>query len=159
LPVHAYTVKAGTTSKSVLVFARSAEGGPRTGLAASEGRAGFIREGAGSATPIPLVEEAPGAWSPGGFSEVDPELLPGLYQVGLPDEVLSPGSSRAVVMVTFPDAHIDPVDVDLVAFDPQDDVRLGLSALGPAERVQALRRAFPRLTAEEMQPGADRLPD
>jgi hypothetical protein len=83
--------------------------------------------------------------------EVDPDLLPGIYQFGAPDEMLAPGSTRAVLVVQFPGAVIDPVEVDLVAFDPQDSVRLGMTALSPEARVEALRGAFPRLAAKEIE--------
>src|SRR5882724_2832062 len=40
--------------------------------------------------------------------------------------------------------------IHLVAYDPQDADRLGMSALGPEGRRAALRGAFPRLTAKEL---------
>ena len=84
-------------------------------------------------------------------SEVDPALVPGVYRVALPDAAVAEGATRVIVVVHHPDATFDPVDIDLVAFDPQDSVRLGLSALGPEERITALRGAFPRLAELEMR--------
>jgi hypothetical protein len=87
----------------------------------------------------------------GGFVEVDAELMPGVYQFGLPDEVVAEGSEHAVLVLRFPGAEIDPIDMALVAYDPQDESRLGMTALGPEGRVAALRGAFPRLTALELK--------
>lgn len=153
MPVHAYTVKAGTTGKLFLVQARNAsDGAPMSGLAYDQqgAKAGYVREG-DRGRPIALAPGEVGAWSPGGFVEVDPELLPGVYQFGAPDEMLAPGSTRAVLVLQFPGGVIDPVEVDLVAFDPQDSVRLGMTALSPEARVEALRGAFPRLAAKEIE--------
>ena len=97
------------------------------------------------------MEGAPGRWAAGSFAEVDPERMPGVYEFGAPDPLFAAGATRALLMLRFPGAVIDPVDVDLVAFDPQEPTRLGLTALGPEERIQALRGAFPRVTARELQ--------
>jgi hypothetical protein len=150
--VPSHTVKAGTTSKLFLLFAVDATGEGLIGLAFDTpgARAAYVREGEG-ARAIPLSEGQVGEWSAGGFVEVDPELLPGVYQLGAPDEMLAPGSSRSLLVVRFPGATFVPVDVDLVAFDPQDPVRMGMSALGPEERIRALQGAFPRLAAKEIE--------
>ena len=73
---------------------------------------------------------------PGVWAEVDPDLMPGLYRLGLPDEVLVRGPARAMVVVRCPGMRIDPVEIELVAYDPLDPVRLGMSSLGPAERLR-----------------------
>jgi hypothetical protein len=46
---------------------------------------------------------------------------------------------------------IEPISIHLVAYDPQDSERLGMTALGPEGRLKALRGAFPRLTANELR--------
>lgn len=154
MPVHDYTIKRGTTAKLLLLFAADASdpGSPKSGLSAKTpgGSAGYVREGEG-ATAVPLAEGKVGTWFEGGFAEVDPELLPGVYQFGAPDAMLAEGSTRAMLVIRFPGAVVDPVEVDLVAFDPLDSIRLGMSALGPEERIQALRGAFPRLAAKEIE--------
>lgn len=155
MPVHAYTIKAGTTSRLFLVHARTADAAraPKTGLSASTPGAGaaFARAGEPGAVEVPLSEGTVGTWTPGGFAEVDPDLMPGVYQVAAPDEMLAAGSTRAMLVLRFPGAAIDPVEVDLVAFDPQDSVRLGMTSLGPEARIEALRGAFPRLGAKEIE--------
>jgi len=154
MPVHASTIKSGTTSRLFLVFAREDETALGiTGLSHDSpgGRAAYTRAGDPGAVEVELVPGTVGQWTAGGFVEIDPVLVPGLYQFGAPDEMLAEGSTRAVLILQFPGASIDPVEIDLVRFDPQDSVRLGMSALGPEGRIEALRGAFPLLAAKEIQ--------
>ncbi len=115
MPVqHAYTMKAGTKSKLLLVYATSADStSGKTGLArnVSAGSAAYIREGESAARRVPIVEGRAGEWGAGAFAEVDSELLPGVYQFGAPDEMLAEGSARAVLLVRFPDTVIKPVEI------------------------------------------------
>ena len=85
-----------------------------------------------------------------GSSKSTPSLMPGVYALGLPDMVLAPGADSVVVQLGFTGARIRPIEISLVAYDPQDAQRLGMSALGPEGRIAALRGAFPRLTAREL---------
>ena len=143
MPVqHAYTMKAGTTSKLLLVYATSAEGtSGKTGLARnlSAGSAAYIREGDSTARRIPLVQGRTGQWQPGALAEVDPELLPGVYQFGAPDEMIAQGSARAVLLLRFPEAVIKPVEINLVAYDPQDSERIGVWSIRSTNRAPAAR--------------------
>jgi hypothetical protein len=91
-----------------------------------------------------------GEYKAGSFVEVDRELLPGIYQFGVPDEVLAAGADTVTLMLKFPRAVIEPISIHLVAYDPQDADRLGMASLGPEGRRAALRGAFPRLTAKEL---------
>ncbi len=155
MPIHAYTVRVGTTSKLFLIHARDPAGATpgRTGLGASTpgAMAAYVRDDEAGSTAVPMTPGQPGRWTRGGLAEVDPESMPGVYQFGAPDELFAPGSTRAILMLTFPDAAIDPVEIDLVAFDPQDSVRLGLTALSPEARIEALRGAFPRIAGKELE--------
>ncbi|HYT30171.1 MAG TPA: hypothetical protein VEN82_05300 [Actinomycetota bacterium] len=155
MTLDAYAVKAGTTSQLLLVFAGDADepGAGRTSLRHDSpgATAAFVREGEPAARPVPLSAGEVGRWSAGGFVEVDPDLLPGVYQFGAPDGMLAQGSTRAVLLFRFPGATVEPVEVDLVGYDPQDAVRLGMGAISPEARIEALRGAFPRLTRRELQ--------
>jgi hypothetical protein len=155
MPVHAYTIRVGTTSKMFLLHARDPVGATpgHAGLSPSTpgATAAYLREGQAGPVTVPMTPAELGRWSPGGLVEVDPERMPGVYQFGAPDEMFVPGSTRAILMLTFPEAVIDPVEIDLVAFDPQDSVRLGLTALGPEARIEALRGAFPRIAGKELE--------
>jgi len=117
--------------------------------------AASIREGDAAAAPIPLAEARAGEHVVGGFAEVDSILLPGVYQLGLPDELLAAGSTRAMVVVTIPGAVVDPIELDLVAYDPQDPKCIGMTQLGDERRHQFLRQALPRLTELELEAGRE----
>jgi hypothetical protein len=151
-----HTLKRGSVSKRLLVFARDPRDG-RSGVSGlrhdSRGAsAAWLREGDPAAHRIPLVAGTPGEHLPGGFAEVDADLAPGVYQFGVPDELLAQPSDVVVLLLRFADALVDPVEISLVAYDPQDGNRLGMAALGPEGRIAALRGAFPRLTARELGP-------
>lgn len=149
-----YILKKGTTSRLIFIEARDAARGraAMTGLShdSSAASATFIREGESDVRPISLASGILGKFEPGGFVEVDPVLMPGIYQLGVPDAAFEHGADSVLLVVAFPGARIDPIEISLVAYDPQDEQRLGMSALGPEGRIAALRGAFPRLTAREL---------
>jgi hypothetical protein len=159
MPVqHNYTMKAGTKSKLLLVYATSADGtSGKTGLARnlSGGSAAYIREGDSAARDVPIVEGRVGEWGAGAFAEVDPELLPGVYQFGAPDKMIAEGSARAVLLIRFPDTVIKPVEINLVAYDPQDAERIGVWSLAGHKRHEFLRQALPRFTEMELALGEE----
>ena len=157
MPVqHNYTMKAGTKSKLLLVYATSADGmSGKTWLGTnlSAGSAAYIREGDSMARRVPIVQGRVGEWGAGALAEVDPELLPGVYQFGAPDEMLADGSARAVLLLRFPDTVIKPVEINLVAYDPQDAERIGVWSLAGHKRHEFLRQALPRFTEMELALG------
>ena len=157
MPVqHAYTMKAGTKSKLLLVYATSADstaGKRGLGKNPSAGSAAYIREGDSAARSVPMVEGRVGEWGAGALAEVDPELLAGVYQFGAPDEMLAEGSARVVLLIQFPDAVIKPVEINLVAYDPQDPERIGVWSLAGHKRHEFLRQALPRFTEMELELG------
>lgn len=157
MPLHSsHTIKQGTTAKLLLLFAADATdpGSPKTGLSsqASGGSAGYVREGEG-ATAIPLTNGEVGTWSEGGFAEIDPNLLPGVYQFGAPDAMLAEGSAHVLLALRFPGARVDPIEVALVAYDPQDEKCIGMTQLSDERRHQFLRQALPRMTEQEIALG------
>jgi hypothetical protein len=157
MPVqHAYTMKAGTKSKLLLVYATATDGtSGKTGLTKNLSAAGaaYVREGESAARRVPLIEGRVGEWGAGAFAEVDPELLPGLYQFGAPDDMVAEGSARAVLLIRFPDTVIKPVEINLVAYDPQDAERIGVWSLAGHKRHEFLRQALPRFTEMELALG------
>jgi hypothetical protein len=149
-------MKAGTKSKLLLVYATSADStSGKTGLTndLSVGSAAYIREGDSAAHRVPLVEGRVGEWGAGALAEVDPELLPGVYQFGAPDEMIAEGSARAMLLIRFPGAVIKPVEINLVAYDPQDAERIGVWSLAGHKRHEFLRQALPRFTEMELALG------
>ena len=159
MPVeHNYTMKAGTQSKLLLVYATIAEStSGRTGLGKnlSAGKAAYIREGESAAHELPIVQGRVGEWAPGAMAEVDHELLPGVYQFGAPNEMIAEGSARAVLLIRFPETVIKPVEINLVAYDPQDSERMGVWSLAGHKRHEFLRQALPRFTEMELALGEE----
>jgi hypothetical protein len=150
-----YTLKKGTQKKLLLIYAKDISDlhTGKTGLTSSipGAAAAYIREGETQAYPIHLALGKVGEHQTGGFVEVDARLLPGTYQFAVPDEALAAGADTVVVHFRFPGAFVEPITISLVAYDPQDRDRIGMFALGPEGRIAALRGAFPRLTAKELE--------
>jgi hypothetical protein len=157
MPVpHAYTMKAGTKSKLLLVYATSADsasGKVGLGKDPSAGSAAYVREGDAAARQVPIVKGRLGEWASGSLAEVDPELLPGVYQFGAPDDMVAEGSARAVLLLRFAEAVIKPIEIHLVAYDPQDAERIGVWSLAGHKRHEFLRQALPRFTEMELELG------
>lgn len=129
------TVLAGDTSRIEYVFIPDSSvttGAGKTGLLFNTSSlvAYYIREGA-AATVISLVTQTTtGAYSSGGFVEMDATNMPGIYRVDIPNAVFAAGVKKAVVMIKGA-ANAAPVALEyqLVAYNPNDAVRLGLTAL------------------------------
>lgn len=158
MPVeHVHTIKAGATGQLLFMYAAD-EREPhiaKTGLTRSiaNATAAFVREGESTVHRVSLNAAKLGEWSSGSFAEVDPVLMPGVYQFGAPDEMLMSGSTRAMLCIRCPGAVIAPTTVSLVAFDPQDSERIGVWGLANSKRHEFLRRALPRLTEMELALG------
>jgi hypothetical protein len=71
-----------------------------------------------------------GTWASGGFVVVDGTNMPGLYQLGIPDAALASGASQVVILLKGA-TNMAPVvlEIQLVNYDPDDGVRMGLTAL------------------------------
>jgi hypothetical protein len=148
MPVeHAHTFKAGTIAKRLLVYARDLDGGPRTGLRADTPGAtlAYIRAGEAAAVGVELRDAD--------FVEVDSELVPGVYHLAAPDAMLAEGTDRAVLVLRVPGARVEPIEVQLVAYDPQDPERMGVTGLSNRKRHEFLRQALPRFTEMELELG------
>lgn len=129
------TVKAGSTSRREYVFvldSTSTTGAGKAGIAynAAGIKAYYVRPG-GTATVISLVTQTvTGAFSSGGWVEVDATNMPGVYRFDIPDAVFAASAEKAIVMVSGATGMAPIVlEYDLVSYDPQDTVRLGLTAL------------------------------
>ncbi len=107
-----YALKKGTTSKILLVYALDAADmrSGKTGLNSRtpDSRAAYIREGEAQVRRIPLVEGKLGEYRAGSFVEIDSKLLPGVYQFGVPDEMLAAGAETVTLMLKFSGAVIEP---------------------------------------------------
>ena len=86
----------------------------------------------GARTNITLATQTPtGAYSSGGFCAVDGTNMPGLYRFDVPNNVFNvAGTDKAVIMLKGA-TNMAPVvlEYQIVAFNPDDAVRLGLTAI------------------------------
>lgn len=128
-------IKAGATSRSIDIWvpdSASTTGAGKTGLAYNTASLkAYYRKGAtGSATAITLATQTVGgAFSSGGFVEVDATNMPGLYRFDIPNAAID---TAGFVHIVFSGASgMAPVTlrIQCVAFDPEDTVRMGLTAL------------------------------
>lgn len=124
----------GTTSKLLRIFVQdstSTTGGGLTGLAYNASGLAwyYLREGDASPTAVTLATATVGTWTSGGLIEVSSSSMPGIYELGLPNAVISTGNS--VVMMLRGAANMVPVliEIELDAVNYQDATRLGLTAL------------------------------
>jgi hypothetical protein len=157
MPVHArYVLRSGSRCVRLLVYARARPGNGsgssgRIGLAHDTPGAtvAYVREGE-PAREITLVPGRRDGWTPGGFVEIDPELVPGLYQLDVPDQMAAEGSAHALLLARFAGAAIDPVEVELVGYDPSDADRMGMVSLDPVLHGRFLRMGMPGLARLEL---------
>lgn len=150
MPVHAsHTVQWGSTGRSVLIFAHDGAGAGVTDLGpgSAGATAAYVREGETMAVAITLGNR---------LAEVDPRLVPGVYRLVLPDDLFAAGSPHAMLLVGFDDATVDPIEFELVAYDPCDGSCIGMAQLGDRKRHEFLRRALPRFTEMEYEAGTNR---
>ncbi len=113
-----------TSNRSEYVFVQdsaSTTGGGKTGIAynAAGLTAYYVRPG-GSATAITLATQTvTGAWSSGGWVEVDATNLPGIYRFDIPNAVFATGVDHAIVMLKGA-SGMAPVSLEyqLTGFDP-----------------------------------------
>jgi hypothetical protein len=129
------TIKKASTSIPLYVFVQDSSvttGAGLTGLAYNTASlvASYVRPLAARSAITLATQTVTGAFSSGGFVEVDATNTPGLYRFDIPDAAIATGVNSVVIMLKGA-ANMVPVvlEVDLVAYDPQDTVRLGLTAM------------------------------
>jgi hypothetical protein len=133
-------IRRGRTSQIIpvrILDATSVTGAGKTGLtnASVNLTAYYHRELDTTATAISLVSTTSGVYLSGGFVESDATHLAGQYELSLPNAAIGSGDASTWVEVMVYDSStglgIAPsvTRIDLVAYDPQDATRLGLTAL------------------------------
>lgn len=124
-----YVWKAGVTSKSVVVrIIDSTDGTPETGVVFNTAGIDlqYRREGAASvAITEATLAALTTAWSSGGFLHIGN----GYYRLDVPDAALAAGSDGVLIHGIVTGMVVIGAYVQLVAYDPFDTVRLGLTAL------------------------------
>ncbi len=126
---------AGATSQTCDIFIQDSSSTTGAGLSGlvfnTANLKAYYRKGAtGSATAITLATQTVGgAWSSGGFVEIDATNMKGMYRFDIPDTVLA--STPWADLYFYGATNMAPVPVELaiVSFNPYDGVRLGLTAL------------------------------
>ena len=111
-------LKAGTVSQLARVFIRDAtksDGSGLTGL--THGSVGlkwnYARQDQAAATAVALAAAAVGTWTSGGFTEFDAVKLPGVYEIGIPDDALASVGSVQMLLFGAPDMAPCPVEIEL----------------------------------------------
>lgn len=137
-------IKAGTTSKRLLVFIQDSsqtDGRGLTGLVFnSAGLTAYYKRDSGSASvSISLVTITTlGTYASGGFREVDATNMPGLYEFHPPDAALAAGAESVAFELKGATNMVQlPIEVELTAQDMQDAVRGGMTALPNANAAAA----------------------
>jgi hypothetical protein len=129
------TVKAGSTSRREYIFIQdstSTTGAGKTTLAYNTSglKAYYVRPGATSTAITIVTQSVTGGYSSGGFVEIDSTNMPGVYRFDIPDAAFAASSDKVIVMLSGATGMAPVVlEYDLVAYDPTDTVRLGLTAL------------------------------
>jgi hypothetical protein len=125
----------GTTSQTVQVFIQdssSTTGAGKTGLAFNTASltAYYARPRAAAAAITLATQTVTGAFSSGGFVEIDATNMPGWYRLDLPDAALATGVDFVGVQLKGA-ANMAPcnLEIQLTSANFNDAVRAGLSAL------------------------------
>lgn len=128
-------ILAGSTGVILQVFIRdssSTTGAGLTGLTHSSAglSAYYMRNSASADVLISLAGMTLGTYTSGGFAEIDSTNMPGWYQFCPPNAAVA-ASATSCVFHLFGAANMAPlpVEVQLVAYNPQDGVGLGLSGV------------------------------
>lgn len=141
--------KKGSQNNRLRFSLHGADGRLITGLdAQAPGLAAAVIRESDHPNPIALVSPAGPGFVPGTLSEIDPVLMPGLYELALPDEICAPGAQRATLMIRAPQIQTKVIQIDLVAYDPYDQDRLGLDCLSRDARHEVISRAFREVVPE-----------
>lgn len=121
-------VAKGKTSLSVFVFIRDSSastGVGLTGLAYNSGSlvGSYARPGAARTAITLATQTVTGAYSSGGFVEVDATNMPGIYRLDVPDAVVASGVDSAIVMLKGA-TNMEPVAIEfqLTGFDLQQTI-------------------------------------
>ena len=129
-------IKKGSTDVSIYIFIQdssSATGAGLTGLVFnSAGLTCYYVRPLAAAAQLTLATLAAvtTAHSDGGFKEIDATNMPGIYRLDLSDAVVATGvNSVTLLLKGATNMALLPIEIELVAYDPQSATSLGLSNL------------------------------
>lgn len=144
-------IQKGVTNQTLIVFIQDSSSSTGAGLAGLVyNSAGLVcyyaRPGVTAAQLTLATQTVTGAHSDGGFVEIDATNLPGFYRLDTSDAMVATGvDSVAVMLKGATNMAPLPLELELVAYNPQDSVRLGITAL-PNANAQAVGGLFTRGT-------------
>lgn len=129
-------IQAGATSVTLEVFIQdssSSTGAGLTGLAFNTASLVCYYHTllASAATSVTLVTLAANntAWTSGGFREIDATNMPGWYRLDIPNAAVAAGRSVSIHMKGAANMAPLPIELGLTAWNNQDAVRGGMTAL------------------------------
>lgn len=129
------SIIAGATSQTVNVFiadSSSTTGAGLTGLAfntASLTAYYALPKAAAVAITLATLAAVTSAYSSGGFKEIDSTNMPGWYRFDVPDAAIASGRFVSIHLKGATNMAPLPLEIELTAWNNQDAVRGGLTAL------------------------------
>lgn len=130
-----YTKGATSVTVNILIHDTTLIGttmGGKTGLAFNTVglTAYYVREGAASVAITLATQTTTGAWSSGGFVEIDATNMPGVYRFDVPNAALASGSNSALIVLKGAAGGAqEEFRIELVDSNPRDAMRGGMTAL------------------------------
>jgi hypothetical protein len=128
-------VQLNNTSRTEYVFIQnssSTTGAGLTGLVFNSAglTADYVVErGLRQSITLATLASADAAWSSGGFIAVDGTNMPGLYRFDVPNAVFATADKSVVMLKGATNMAPILLEYQIVAFNPDDGVRLGITAL------------------------------
>jgi hypothetical protein len=124
-------VRKDSTDVTTYFQMRLLAGGDGTGLTISDFDLSYTRSGAATAAKVDAVALAAAdtAHTDNRGIEVDATDCPGLYRFDWPDAAFATGLNGVILTVKHASCFTESLRIELVSYNPNDTVRLGLTAL------------------------------
>lgn len=123
---------AGSTSVITYAVIRDVNGSPITGLVFNSSglKAYYCLPGAASVSISLVTQTVTGAYSSGGFVEIDSTNMPGLYRLDVPNAALASSNVSSVICLSGATGMAALyLEFDLWAVNPQDATAFGISRI------------------------------
>lgn len=122
-PERSITIKSGTTSRTEYIYLNTTGYTfSSTGLSASYVRAGSAR------VTVPLISQTvTGAYTSGGFCEIDATNMPGLYRLDVPNAIFNTGVKTAALEIINTTTN----DRQLISYNFTQDMTIDLATIIP----------------------------
>lgn len=129
------SIQAGSTSQTVNIFIQDSSSVTGAGLAglvyntASLTAYYALSRAAAVSITLATLAAVTSAYSSGGFKEIDATNMPGWYRFDIPDAALASGRFVGFLFKGATNMAPLPIEIELTAWNNQDSVRAGLTAL------------------------------